>query len=216
MTIRQKKRSGILHNSTKNHWCIRIIAFFAIFIFTAMTMPHLPNAEAGDIIPEGTIITMKKATKHFGTVERTSPENTTAKDKQCVIDLTAPKQKGHCELGPNDPPAKIVVMGWHDAGNLGNIARDGILYPSDLSVEKRSDLVAQVFLRDFVIVDGQILGPSGKYLEVENTELNPSVGASKSWQNDNVYTLEESSRAMEVALKWAKAWKRYRGDKFGK
>lgn len=166
------------------------------------------------------------AGQHFGTVERKGASTSTkAGGKQCVIVLTQSKMKGRCELGADDPPAKI---------NVGDSVTHEVLYVSDtlaywsdqqaiinsgslVDLNRKAaaqfldneKLPANAFWEAKVIVGDSDIPPLPNDIDVP--ELDPAPGETKRWTVKNVYTHEELKQAKEAAIKWAETYLRSTG-----
>lgn len=161
--------------------------------------------------------------KPIGTVERPSGGNAATKIqwKKCVIDLTAPKEKGRCELGLYDT-VDINPTGWWQSDTLAKFSvlpessGDAKLYYLDEAARLIMEWAKKK--RDPHKFWGAVpleQQPGLPHKNILPPILNPDPGETKQWRIGNVYTDAELKKAMLDAIQWADAWRRYRGAKFG-
>ena len=142
------------------------------------------------------------------TVEREGP---------CVIDLTAPKTTGSCNLGVTDPPAKVVVKNWYRAtGPVPRLAEEEInkeITGGNKSKYRSADYFARYALEN---ARSDALGFwTATPITIPDT-MDTAPGTQKSEKRSGAYSKEELEAAKSAMLKWAQAWKNYRGSRFGK
>ena len=164
------------------------------------------------------------AGQHAGTVER-KPAGKHAwepslPDEICVIELVHPQERDGCALHAYDPPAKLIVKGWYapgpDAISLyvprpGGEAVNYINHGIETGQFKGVDAIADGFIRDS---DKPPLEFWGYEPVKAPATLDAQPGGTNTWEAENVYSLEELRKAKIAAVKWARAWKNYRGAKF--
>jgi len=157
-----------------------------------------------------------KKVKHVGTVPQGKP---------CVLNLTAPKSKAECHLKPYDPPAKLVVKGWYFVGNNGtSIYSEGTAdtIKNGQPVDDRTAKVLDKVAFEYLVNRGsatvfQFFGYDPMPFEGSPpATLDAPPGGSNKYELKGAYTLDELKAYKVTVLKWARAWKRYRGSKYMK
>jgi len=130
----------------------------------------------------------------------------------CVLDLTAPKTTASCRLSPTDPPAKLIVKGWYKDRGISDL---GALLLA--STPKERDKITAAFLSakgksPEVFFGADLLVVGIRYLDA------PPGGVNRWTSSRSVryYTKDELKQAKDAVLKWAEAWREYRGSQFGK
>lgn len=142
---------------------------------------------------------------------------TVAKKKPCVITITAPRETGKCQLGPDDPPAKVVVKGWYfPKGDFFDVVPDdslaGKLIPHGLA---DFDYDARNFLKDWEN-KGMAAWQEGLGDEMSmSDDIDPDEGETMITQTYRAYTKAEAMQYMKAVSAWAHAWKKWRGKEFG-
>jgi len=154
--------------------------------------------------------------KHAGTVERSH---------RCVLDLMAPKTRAECKIGPYDLPPKLVANGWY-APTRTSLHRGWRLIEEALTTKtqdsiKDVDTTADYYLSRkekpaaFFWFYVKLEDINDSFLSIP-ASLDASQGGSKKWEikGDDLYTLGELKAYKAVVVKWARAWKIYRGSRF--
>ncbi len=151
-----------------------------------------------------------------GTVARRGP---------CVIDLSAPNESGNCRLGVTDPPAKLIVTGWFRAGIDPADTAHSVNSAISGKKFKNVDEEAESFLKKARLAPIKFWDATP--VKAPAT-LNAAPGATNRWTTgreniegglqlaSTIYSAGELVAAKQAALKWARAWKNYRGSRFGK
>jgi len=146
---------------------------------------------------------------------------TVIKKKPCLIHLTSPKKEtGKCELGINDPAAQIVIEGWRWSrlvwnNSYGVSPKGNDAFASEIL--ERVTLNGQSVGR-FMFVSKNFFGGMHHVLirDGDKTTLDAEPGQTNKWEfGFDAYTKDELKQSMDALIKWAKAWKAYRGKNFG-
>jgi hypothetical protein len=205
-----------------------ITIWMPVLLSLFLAMPAMVSAEgkhSGTVLRTESPLAIESGQEIIDAVRRKYEHSTVSKTggKSCMIDLTAPKDKGHCELGPNDPPAKLVVKGWYVVTRWGPTLNGYQLEYTDLnelSVRlKKSpfEYISEIDVDSDDPMDFWYAKPANKEYPVDK-ELFVEEGETVKWRLQEgqteeqmpvipVYTKEELSTAMRTVQKWSKLWK---------
>jgi len=138
------------------------------------------------------------------------------------INLSAPREVDSCELTEFGPPASLTAKGWYWSKELeGLVAKRPRPFLIDKNAKvyehklKLDDYAHRYLIRYSTMNIKNGMKFWGARQIGYPTFLDPPPGQSEIWKNDRpVFRKDELNSAMTEVVRWARAWKKLRGNKY--